>query len=335
LKKHIKMDSKTFRTVMKAKSFNFDISYHSKMMFIGSCFTENIGNKLKKLKFKVNINPFGIIYNPISVAKSLDFIIENKQFKDSDLFFHNEYWHSYSHHGKFSQIEKKKSLDLINISISDSLRFLKDTDFLFITLGTAWIYTHVKTNKIVANCHKVTAFEFEKRILNEHEIVSVYNEFINKIRLINPKLKIIFSVSPVRHLKDGFSENFLSKAILRTAIEKIIKNNSAAYYFPAYEILNDDLRDYRFYNSDLVHPNEQATMYIFDFFKTGFFSNETEILIDRVQKIISARNHKLFNSGTEQSKKFIISSLKEIENLKKKYSFLNLDDEETYFLSQK
>ncbi|MCD6557036.1 MAG: GSCFA domain-containing protein [Bacteroidales bacterium] len=329
------MDSKTFRTVMKAKSFDFDISYHSKMMFIGSCFTENIGNKLKNLKFKVNINPFGIIYNPISVVQSLDFIVENKQFKDSDLFFYNEYWHSFYHHGKFSQTVKEKTLDLINISISDSLKFLKDTDFLFITLGTAWIYSHVKTNKIVANCHKVPASEFEKRILNEHEIVSVFNEFIDKIRLINTKLKIIFSVSPVRHLKDGFSENFLSKAILRTAIEKIIKNNSDTYYFPAYEILNDDLRDYRFYNSDLVHPNEQATTYIFDFFKTFFFSDETEMLADKVQKIISARNHKLFNSGTEQSKKFIISSLKDIENLKKKYSFLNLDNEETYFLSQK
>ncbi len=329
------MGSKTFRTVMKAKSFDFDISYQSKMMFIGSCFTENIGNKLKKLKFKVNINPFGIIYNPVSVVQSLDFILENKEFKETDLFFYKEYWHSFYHHGKFSQTLKKKTLDLINISISDSFRFLKDADFLFITLGTAWVYSHVKTNKIVANCHKVPVSEFEKRILNENEIVSVFNEFINKIRLVNKKLKIIFSVSPVRHLKDGFVENFLSKAILRTTIEKIIKNNKNTYYFPAFEILNDDLRDYRFYNSDLVHPNEQATTYIFDFFKHGFFSDETDKISEKVQKIMFSRNHKLFNSGTEQSRKFIISSLKNIKNLKKKYSFLNFDDEETYFLSQK
>jgi len=329
------MNSDTFRTVIKSEPFNFTVSYRSNMMFTGSCFTEHIGNQLKELKFNVNINPFGIIYNPISVAESLNFIIDNKQFNEDDLVFYNEFWHSFFHHGKFSRTDKKKTLDLINSSLSDSSDFLRTADYLFITLGTAWVYYHNKTEQIVANCHKFPASEFRKYLLNENEIVKIISDLIEKIRLINNKLKVIFSVSPVRHLNDGFTENFLSKAVLRTSIDKIGKSNFETYYFPAYEILIDDLRDYRFYNSDLIHPNPTAIKYIFDFFKNMFFSNETELISRKVQKIISAKKHKLFNTETVQSKKFINSSLKQINNLKNLYPFLNFDDEEKYFLSVK
>ncbi len=329
------MTSETFRTVFKPEPFDFKISYNSNMMFIGSCFTENIGNKLQELKFNVNINPFGIIYNPISVAKSLEFIIDNKQFKEEDLFFYNEYWHSFYHHGKYSETDKEKGLEMINSSLSNSFNFLKKTNFLFITFGTAMVYSHIKNDIIVANCHKIPAVEFEKRMLNESEIIKVYNNLIEKLRLINDKLKIIFSVSPVRHLKDGFSENFLSKSILRTAIEKIRQSDSDIYYFPAFEILNDDLRDYRFYDTDLVHPNDTAVNYIFDFFKKTFFSDETGIVLKKIQKIVSASKHRIFDKNTMQSRKFIANTLNDIDTLEKSYPFPDFEKEKEYFLSLK
>jgi len=329
------MNSDTFRTVIKSEPYDFKLSYHSKLMFAGSCFTEHIGKRLKELKFKVNINPFGIIYNPISLAESLDFIIENKQFCEKDLVFNNEFWHSFFHHGKFSRTNKKKTLDVINISLSESSEFLIAADFLFVTLGTAWVYYHHKTEQIVANCHKLPASEFKKYLLTENEIVKAFREVIEKIRTINKKLKIIFSVSPVRHLNNGFTENFLSKAMLRTSINKICKSNFETYYFPAYEILIDDLRDYRFYNSDLIHPNHTASGYIFDFFKNTFFSEEAETISGKIQKIISARKHRLFNPETKQSKDFVNNSLKRIRKLKEMYPFLNFDEDEKYFLSVK
>ncbi|MCF6183382.1 MAG: GSCFA domain-containing protein [Bacteroidales bacterium] len=326
------MNTSTFRTEIKSQSFDFHIHYQSDIMFVGSCFTENIGNILKQLKFKININPFGIIYNPVSLAQSLDFIADKKEYADDDLFFFNEYWHSFSHHGKFSDTDKQKVLNNINHSITEAHRIIYNSEFLFITLGTAWVYEFIKSKEIVANCHKIPGKEFTERLLTENEIVKSFNALIKKIRLKNNNLKIIFSVSPVRHLKDGFSENFLSKSILRIAVNNICKQNSGVYYFPAYEILIDDLRDYRFYDSDLVHPNNTAVEYIFNFFEQTFFDDETIKISENVQRINQMKSHRIFNSQTEQSKKFIIAALNEIKFLEKKYSFLNFESEKTYFL---
>lgn len=325
------MNTNTFRTIYKPVPFNFNINYRSEILFTGSCFTENIGRKLEELKFDVIINPFGIVYNPISVVQSLNFIFENKQFREDDLIYYNEYWHSFFHHGKFSDTDKQKTLQIINKSVNKSHNFIKNADFLFVTFGTAWVYILKKNGQIVANCHKLPASEFDKKCLTENEIATVFNEFITKLRTVNKKIKIVFSVSPVRHLKYGLSENFISKSILRTSIEKIKKSNSEIYYFPAFEILNDDLRDYRFYDKDLVHPNETATDYIFEVFKDTFFTEETKIIIKDVKKIISARNHKIFNPETVQSKKFIDFVLTEIDKLTKKYPFLSFEQEKQYF----
>ncbi|NOZ34486.1 MAG: GSCFA domain-containing protein [Chlorobi bacterium] len=325
------MKSNTFRTEIKPNFFDFNIHYQSDIMFVGSCFTENIGKRLKKLKFKININPFGIIYNPVSLAQSLDYIVSEKEFTDDDLFFFNEYWHSFSHHGKFSGTDKRKVLNNINQSITEAHKIIYNAEFLFITLGTAWVYEFIKSKNIVANCHKIPGKEFNKRLLTENEIVKSFIALIKKIRLKNKKIKIIFSISPVRHLKDGFSENFLSKSILRTAVDKISEQNSEIYYFPAYEILIDDLRDYRFYDTDLVHPNNIAAEYIFKFFEETFFNAETIKISEKVNKINQMKSHRIFNSQTEQSKKFITAALKEIKFLEKEYSFLNFESEKTYF----
>ncbi len=329
------MKSNTFRTEIKLQTFDFDINYQTKIMFAGSCFTENIGNKLAELKFNVNINPFGIIYNPVSLAKSLDFIVDKRKFSNNDLIFFNEYWHSFYHHGKFSETDKNKVLKNINKSISEANKFIYNADILFITLGTAWVYEFSETKEIVANCHKIPGNKFNKKLLTETEIVNNLNYTVEKIKKHNKKLKIIFSISPVRHLKDGFSENFLSKAILRTAVNEICRQNNDVFYFPAYEILIDDLRDYRFYASDMVHPNEAATEYIFNLFKNAFFDKETLTVSEEIKKINLMKQHRIFDTGTEQFEKFISSALKKISETEKKYPFLNFDDEKNYFLSVK
>lgn len=329
------MDEKTFRTVFKPIPFNFNISYQSEILFTGSCFTENIGKKLNELKFNIYINPFGIIYNPISIVNSLNFILENKQFQKQDLFFYNEYWHSFFHHGKFSDKNKDKALQVINKQVNKTHNFIKNTDFLFITFGTARVYVLKKNGQIVANCHKLPASKFDKKCLTENEIVTVFNEFIGKLRIINKGIKIFFSVSPVRHLKDGFSENFLSKSILRTSIEKIKKKYSDVYYFPSYEILTDDLRDYRFYDKDLVHPNEIAEDYIFDFFSETFFSEKTIQISKEIKKILKAKNHRFFDINSQKTKEFISKQLREIEIIEKSYPFIDVNEEKEYFLNIK
>ncbi len=329
------MNENIFRTIFQPVSFDFDISYNSKMVFSGSCFTENIGNKLRKLKFNVIVNPFGIVYNPFSVAQSLFFIMQKKQFAEKDLIFYNEYWHSFYHHGKFSNVNKKNALEYINNSISEAHDFLKKTNFLFITFGTSWVYEYKNDGNIVANCHKLPGSEFNKRCSDADEIVILYNDLIKEIQKFNKNIRIIFSISPVRHLKDGFTENFLSKAILRTSIETVKKSNTGIYYFPAYEILNDDLRDYRFYGKDLVHPNEFGVEYIFDFFKNSFFTKDTISVSEKTEKILQLREHRIFDRETEQTKNFINAALIKINNMKKEYPFINLEEEETYFNSLK
>jgi hypothetical protein len=266
-----RLKNDTFRTLIHPEKYEFEIDYNSRIMFIGSCFAENIGRRMEKLKFKVDINPFGIIYNPVSVKNALDKLILLNEFKEDDLFYFNERWSSFLHHGSFSGIDKNATLDRINKRLILSSEFLRSTDFLFITFGTAWVYEYKKSNSIVSNCHKIPNKEFVKYCLKAESIIDDYKELHKQVKLINKDLKFIYTLSPVRHLKDGFIENSMSKAILRYAISEIVNTQSNAYYFPAYEIQMDDLRDYRFYDTDLVHPNNTASEYIYSFFSESFF----------------------------------------------------------------
>lgn len=305
----------TFRTVIHPNKYEFEIDYNSGMMFIGSCFTENIGRRLEKLKFKVDINPFGIIYNPVSVKNVLNKLIHPKEFIDDDLFYFNELWSSFLHHGCFSGIDKIETLKRINERYSQASDFLKSANYLFITFGTAWVYEYISSKKIVSNCHKIPNKEFVKYCLQADTIIEDYNELYKQIKSINNKIKFIFTLSPVRHLKDGFIDNSRSKAILRYTISEIVNNNIDTYYFPAYEIQTDDLRDYRFYAEDLVHPNNQAKNYIFSFFSDSFFNISTKKLLYKVDKINRSMNHKPFNVQTDTYQKFvknILSNIKEV-----------------------
>ena len=332
LKKYKYRHMKSFRIAIGPFKYNFNIDYQSKILFIGSCFTENIGKKLTDLKFKTDINPFGILYNPISDFNALNFIIENKKFSEEDLFYFNERWNSYYHHGKFSSRDKITTLNNINDRISKASKNIQDTNYLFITFGTAWIYELIETDQIVSNCHKVPNKNFRKKILSVDEIYNVYKDIVDKIKLFNKDIKIIFTISPVRHLKDGFEENFLSKSVLRVAIDKILKNTNSTFYFPAYEIMADDLRDYRFYNDDMVHPSNEAVEYIFDIFKQSFFNKETISVINKVNKFLKAKEHRPFNPMSNEFKQFKLSVLKEIEEFEEKYEYIDLDSEKSYFI---
>lgn len=301
------------RTKFDTFSSNFKINYNDNLLFIGSCFSENVSNILAKRKFNVLSNPFGIIYNPISVFNNLSNAIEKKQFSENDLFQHQEIWSSFDFHSDMSASNKNEVLKNINTQIGLTHKFLKSTKFLFITLGTAWVYE--KENNIVANCHKVASAEFNKRLLSVDEIIKNTNEFISKIQEFNSEIKIIFTISPVRHLRDGFIENNQSKATLHLAIKDICEQNNSVEYFPAYEYVLDDLRDYRFYKEDYLHPNSLAIKYILEKFDTCYFEENIIETIKKVEKVNLSLNHKVKHKETKNYKQFKDNLLQKIEEL--------------------
>ncbi len=279
-------------------------------MLLGSCFTENIGNKLTTNGFETLINPFGILYNPFSICNSLDRIL-NLNFLDSDsLVYVNEFWYSYEHHGVFRDKNKDNLLQTINLEITNANHFLEQTDWLIITLGTAWVFFLKENNKILGNCHKLDSKLIDRRLLSAEEIVRHTILTINNIRKINPNIKIILTVSPIRHWKQGYRENLISKSALHIATDQICKTTNNCSYFPAYEIVMDELRDYRFYQADMLHPSEVAVDYIWEKFSTHLFSDETMQLCKDYSKLYSMKQHKAFNPESQGYKHHLIKIAK-------------------------
>ncbi len=311
--------------------FPFKISYTDKVLFIGSCFSEEIGNKMVHLKFDVLQNPNGILYDPLSIADALFSYIENKPFDEKNLFELNGLWHSWKHHSVFSGVNKKEVLQNINRSISDAHSFLKEAKILIITFGTAFNYQLKNGFKNVANCHKAPSDFFIKTLLPSEEIKAGFLSVITALEKLIPGLKIVFTVSPVKHIKDGIIENSRSKARLIEAVHSIIEEKENVSYFPAYELVNDVLRDYRFYKNDLVHPNDIAIDYVFEKFSHSFFDNSTKGIRKEIEKILSAINHKPFFKESEAHQKFIASQIQNIEKLEGTYSFIDLSKEKKYF----
>jgi len=323
----------SFFTEVHIPEFPLKMDYSKSMMLMGSCFTENIGQKLFDLKFKVDLNPFGILYNPESIANSLKFLLERRIFTEMDLFSDHGLWNSFYHHSRFSDADLKIALDKINNRISASHEFLKSADFLILTFGTAWVYELKNTGQIVSNCHKVNASEFKRFRLKVHEITEVYRELMEQIWDQNPALKVIFTVSPIRHWKDGAVENQLSKATLLLAIDQLIRGfgDQVCSYFPSYEIVMDELRDYRFYAEDMLHLSPVATDYIFDRFRKSMVSSESIEVSGQVSKITKAIQHRPFNPQSVEYEKFLRSNLNEISRLESRFSFLDLSKEKDHF----
>jgi len=325
---------KYYRTIINPEPSSNKISYQTPVLFLGSCFTENIGNKMTDLKFPAVVNPFGVLYNPVSVRNALEILIDQKKFNDSDLNFFNEQWFSFYHDTEFSNPDKNISLDKINCSIAIASENLRKAGYLIITFGTAWVYKYIKTGNIVSNCHKIPAKEFERFKLDVEDVFVEWANLINRLSELNPDLKIIFTVSPVRHWKDGAIQNQLSKSTLILAIHQLKQQFENVEYFPSYEIMMDDLRDYRFYAEDMLHPSKVAIDYIWEQFAATYFAKNSIEIINDVEKIILAKNHRPLNPETRSFKAFIQSQINTVSLLAKKYPFLNFDDELNYFESQ-
>jgi len=315
------------------KRFPFKINYQDSILFSGSCFSGEISNRLAALKFNVLQNPNGILYDPLSIATSIFSYIENKPFAENNLFQLNHFWHSWQHPSVFSGVDKMEVLERINSSQISAHNFLKHASVLVLTFGTAFNYFLKNENKSVANCHKAPADFFEKRLLTIEEMTDEMKKLFTALQIFNPALKIILTVSPVKHIKDGIAENNRSKARLIEMTHSLVESQKNVFYFPSFEIVSDILRDYRFYKKDLVHPNETAIDFVFEKFSDSFFANSTKEIVSEIKKVIASVRHKPIFKDSEGHKKFINLQLKNIEKLILLYPFLDLSAEQNDFLS--
>ncbi len=306
--------------------FTEKINYRQSCLFMGSCFAENIGELMEKYKFDITINPNGIVYNPASIAIALRKYIANYRVTESDLFYANEVWNSWEHHSSFSVSHKGVAKEGMNCEYAEAHDLIQNIDWLFITFGSAYYYKRAKTGQIVANCHKQPQKEFTKQLLSTEEIVSDYTALITELKAINPKLKIVFTVSPVRYIRDGVVENNRSKARLIESVHQLKETNTNLFYFPAYELVMDDLRDYRFFAEDLTHPNKSAIDYVFDKWMETLFDNETKTLFNRIKSIVTDYNHRPFHSETDAHKQFIALYQERAKQLQNEFPFLNLEE---------
>ena len=315
------------------------ISYKDKLLLIGSCFTEHIGKALSDLKFEVLQNPNGILFDPESVCKALHTYAGNKKIEEKELFQLNELWNSWQHHSRNSGLDKKSVLQRINSDRENAHIFLKEADWLIITLGSSFSYrltpdadlASEKPGNGVANCHRAPAGWFEKKLLETEDISFQLEECLKKLKELNPALKFILTISPVRHKRDGLTENNRSKARLIEAVHYIVNKFESAFYFPAYELVIDVLRDYRFYDIDLVHPNYTATEFVLEKFMDNCMDDESKVIAEEIKPVITARNHRAFQPETNAHRQFLISNFEKIKYLQKKYPFLNLKEELVYF----
>jgi len=318
-----------FHLEFTPKPFDTKITHQQKLLLIGSCFTEQIGNKLAHHKFRVLDNPNGILFNPISITRSVSSYISNKQYSAADLFYQNESWNSWEHHSRFSNPDQQACVDGINASQNNAHDFLRSTDWLLITLGSAFVY-ELENKAVVANCHKVPTDKFSKRLLSVEEVVAALEQMQQQLIAFNSSLKIIYTISPVRHLRDGFVENNRSKATLHLAVQQITQRSNT-FYFPAYELVMDDLRDYRFYAEDMVHPNYAATNYVWKKFIATCIDEPSQGLMKDINSINAAKSHKPFNPVSEQHKKFLQINLDRVKKLQQQFPYINFEEEINYF----
>lgn len=308
-----------FRTQIPLSKSNNPIDYNSKVLSFGSCFAENMAEKFDYFKFQNETNPFGIIFNPVSIEKVIERTVHEKGFTEKDVFFHNERWHSFEVHSDLSNSDRQELLETLNKAISETNKQLKEATHIIITYGTSWIYRNLENDEIVANCHKVPQKQFSKELLSIDTIQKSIQNTIDLIESINPNVNFIFTVSPVRHIKDGFVENQLSKSHLFTALHQVLKIHNLQFtihnYFPSYEIMMDELRDYRFYAEDMLHPNQVAIDFIWHKFSKNYMAEESIALMQEISEIQKSLRHRSFNPESEQHKKFLAKLQQKIKAL--------------------
>jgi hypothetical protein len=309
------------------KPLPMPITHRQGIFLIGSCFTEHIGKELQDLKFRTCMNPNGILFETESVCRSLLGYVERKVYTEEDLFFYNDLWQSWDHHSRFSNPDKNACLSQINESQKQANQQLKDADWLIITLGSSYTYRLIEESRWVANCHKYPGTAFEKVLVSIEDQAARLDNLIHRLFHFNNKLKIIFTISPVRHLRDGVVDNNRSKARLIETVHHLVGKFERLYYFPAYELVVDVLRDYRFYDIDLAHPNYAATQFVMEKFSEYAFDKQTLEMNREFKQLAIAGRHRPQHADTSQHQQFRKQFLQKVIAYQNDYPFLNFKQE--------
>ncbi len=320
-----------FRTPVDIEKLKQPIDHSHKLIMIGSCFSENIYRKLKEYRFNVLSNPNGVLYNPLSITAVINRFLQNKPYTKEDLFFHNDLWMSFDHHSIFNHTDDKICLQKINREFLSAVTILKNADLLVLTFGSAFVYQLSENNKVIANCHKLPESKFVRRLASIDEMVSSCCDIFNKLHQINPALNILLTVSPVRHLRDKAHENAVSKSHLIATVYKLESAFENVYYFPSFEIMMDELRDYRFYTSDMIHPSETAIEFLWNRFRQFCISKSSNEFIIKYEKVIAARAHRIMFPGTAAAKEFTYSQIRALDALKAGFPRIDLSSDYEWF----
>jgi hypothetical protein len=316
-----------FRTQVVLPLSPAKISYFTKSLFMGSCFADNIGNIMAGFKFPILLNPFGTLFNPASLADNISNLVTGKEFSSNDLLYHNGLWLSLSHYTGFTNPNRDACLSSINNSVKAASVWLQHCDFLVLTFGTAWAYLYNETGKLAANCHKLPSSAFTRIFLEPDDIVARYNTLLPILKEYNPNIRVIFTLSPVRHWSDGAENNQLSKSVLHYSIHEIMKKHNHTFYFPAYEIFMDELRDYRFYAIDMLHPSELGSNYVWERFCDAWVDEPSKKIMAQVTAVLKAVGHRPLHAETATHKKFLQNTRRQIERLTTLYPFLDFSNE--------
>ena len=309
------------QTIVPLDAAKKPMGYDSQILTLGSCFAEHIGKWLQYYKVRSVLNPFGILFHPLAIENLISRAMAEKEYTKADIFFLNERWHCFDGHSVLSSASEATLLDKLNEGLQQTRQQIKGASHILITLGTAWVYRNITSGAVVANCHKVPQKQFTKELLSLDEVASSLERIINLVRSSNPQVQLVFTVSPVRHLKDGFVENQQSKAHLIAALHKVLKEESISY-FPSYEIMMDELRDYRFYAEDMVHPNDLAIRYIWEKFKESWVGKKAYPVMEKVGEVQRGLNHRPFDPNSVQHIAFVKSLKEKMDVLKQSYPYM-------------
>ena len=312
-----------FRTTVKTGENRGWLHHSDNVVLLGSCFSENIGAKLHGALIDATVNPLGTLYNPMSIACGVMRLIDNEPVAGRDLFMQGGVWNSYDFHSRYSLPDKQATIDRMNQRITEGHNALRQAQLLTITLGTSIVYRLKSTNEVVANCHKVPQHEFDRKMATVDEMVLTLDLMLKRLHEFNPGLRVIFTVSPIRHIADGLDTNSLSKASLRVAIQNVMaQHREWCDYFPAYEIMMDDLRDYRFYTSDMVHPSDVAVEYIWQTFQATYLDDRSALAVSRCERIYKRLQHRPMSANRETVDRFNTDTASVVRNLIKEYPYL-------------
>ena len=312
-----------FRTTVKTGENRAWLHHSDHVMLLGSCFSDNIGGKMHGALFNAMVNPMGTLYNPMSIARGVQRLIDCEPVAGKDLFMQGGVWNSYDFHSRYSLPDKQAAIDRMNSRIEQGHKALSAARLLTVTLGTAMVYRLKATSEVVANCHKVPQHEFERKMATVQEMVQVLDDMVVRLRTFNPELRIILTVSPIRHIADGLDTNSLSKASLRVAIQEVVsRHRDYCDYFPAYEIMMDDLRDYRFYANDMVHPSDVAVEYIWQAFQATYLDDRSALAVARCERVHKRLQHRPMSTNRETVDRFNADTMSVVHNLIKEYPYL-------------